>query len=67
MRIIFNKKEYSTDSDHITVKELLNLNQLPTIGLAVAVNNKVIRKNFWDSTNLSEGDQVTVITAVCGG
>ncbi len=67
MKVILNKQAYSTDSDSLTIAELLEKNQLPTVGVAVAVNNKVIRKALWDSTMLSEGDQVTVITAVCGG
>lgn len=67
MKIFLNNQEYSTDSDHLTVKELLLQNQLPTIGVAVAVNNKVIRKALWDTTMLSDEDHVTVITAVCGG
>lgn len=67
MKVFLNKQEFSTDSDLLTIAELLKQNQLPTVGVAVAVNNKVIRKNLWDATMLSDGDEVTVITAVCGG
>lgn len=67
MKVFLNFKEYSTDSQHLTVAGLLELNQLPTVGVAVAVNNKVVRKVDWASTELAEGDNVTVITAVCGG
>lgn len=67
MRVFINQKEFSTDSDRLTVAELLSMNQLPTIGVAVAVNNKVVRKSDWDSAELAQDDNVTVITAVCGG
>lgn len=67
MNIIFNQKEYSSASEHLTIAGLLNEKQLQTAGLAVAVNNKVVRKTDWESTTLTEGDEVTVITAVCGG
>lgn len=67
MKLFINQQEFTTDSDHITVRDLLALNQLPATGVAVAVNNKVIRKALWDTTLLSDNDNVTVITAVCGG
>ncbi len=67
MKLIVNKKEFSTDSDQLTVAELLNQIQSQTAGVAVAVNNKVVRKADWESIMLAEGDQITVITAVCGG
>ena len=67
MKIYVNQKEYLTDSEQLTVIRLLNEIQSPTAGVAVAVNNKVVRKVDWESTMLTEGDQITVITAVCGG
>ena len=67
MKIFLNQKEYSTDSDCLTVAGLLEENQLPTIGVAVAVNNRIVRKADWNTASLAEGDHVTVITAVCGG
>lgn len=67
MKISLNQKEFSTDNDRLTVAELLKLNNLPTVGLAVAVNNKVVRKSGWETAELCDGDKVTVITAVCGG
>ena len=41
MRVFINQKEFSTDSDRLTVAELLSMNQLPTIGVAVAVTTKL--------------------------
>ncbi len=67
MKIFINQKEYLTDSEQLTVSRLLNEIQSPTAGVAVAVNNKVVRKVDWESTLLADGDQLTVIPAVCGG
>ena len=67
MTVYLNQKEFSTDAARLTVAEVISLNQLPPVGLAVAVNNKVVRKAEWQTTELAEGDKITVITAVCGG
>ncbi|MDE5849724.1 MAG: sulfur carrier protein ThiS [Muribaculaceae bacterium] len=67
MKLFVNQKEYHTDSNQLTVEELLNEIQSLKPGVAVAVNDKVVRKVNWNSTLLTEGDQITVITAVCGG
>ena len=67
MTIILNNQEFSTNSENLTVSQLLKEIQSRTSGIAVAVNNKVVRKVDWDSTALAERDIVTVITAVCGG
>ena len=67
MKLFVNQKEYNVYSDRLTVEELLNELQSLKPGVAVAVNDKVVRKVNWNSTFLTEGDQITVITAVCGG
>ncbi len=67
MKLIVNQKEFNTDSNELTVARLLNEIQSKTAGVAVAVNNKVVRKAVWESTTLADGDHITVITAVCGG
>ena len=67
MKLFVNQKEFITDSERLTVEKLLNEIQLLKPGVAVAVNDKVVRKVNWNSTLLAEGDQITVITAVCGG
>jgi sulfur carrier protein len=38
-----------------------------TAGVAVAVNGDVIRRAEWQKTELADGDQVEVLTAVQGG
>jgi sulfur carrier protein len=36
-------------------------------GVAAAVNGGVVPRGSWDTTPLSDGDQVEVVTAVQGG
>jgi sulfur carrier protein len=36
-------------------------------GVAAAVNGDVIQRSAWDSTALTDGDEVEVLTAVQGG
>ena len=36
-------------------------------GVAAAVNGEVVRRACWDTTEVSDGDLVEVITAVQGG
>lgn len=67
MKILVNQQEIIVSSQQLSVAELVKLNQLPSFGIALAVNNKVVRKADWDTTFLHDGDSVTVITAVCGG
>lgn len=38
-----------------------------TTGVAVAVNDEVVSRSVWESTRLSDGDRVEVLTAVQGG
>ncbi|MDX6743166.1 sulfur carrier protein ThiS [Actinocorallia sp. A-T 12471] len=36
-------------------------------GIAVAVNDEVVRRAAWPATRVNEGDRVEIITAVQGG
>ena len=36
-------------------------------GVAVALNDMVVRRGDWESTELSDGDRIEVITAMQGG
>ncbi len=67
MKLIVNQKEFLTDSEQLSVAGLVEEIKSPTAGIAVAVNNKVVRKADWASVQLAEGDHIAIITAVCGG
>lgn len=67
MKITLNGKQISIEAQQTSVAQLLKQNLMPASGIAVALNDKVVRKTSWDSTFLHDGDSLTVITAVCGG
>lgn len=58
-------EEYS--QDYMTVSELLEAKKLPKAGCAVAVNDRLVKAMSWDSHKLSDGDNVTLISAAYGG
>lgn len=67
MNIFFNNTEIELPGAAVSVGELLKSRGVPAAGIAVAINDKVVRKSEWETTLLSQGDRVIVITAVCGG
>lgn len=52
-----------------SVRELLELRGIdPTRpGVAVAINDRVVRRAEWATTMLADGDRVEIITAMQGG
>ncbi len=50
-----------------TLSSLLETLKTKPVGIAFAVNNKVIKKEDWGGFILTEGVKVTMIKAVCGG
>lgn len=67
MKIYINDIERHFPNPALTLAELVRLENMETRGIAVAVNNKVVRKAVWDATLLSEGDRLTVIKIAFGG
>ena len=68
MKITLNTRIVELDSSvRPTLHELLATSGMPQSGIAVALNNRVIKRADWESTMLADGDSVTVITAICGG
>ncbi|WP_339841694.1 sulfur carrier protein ThiS [uncultured Maribacter sp.] len=50
-----------------TILQLLEQLNSPKIGIAVAIQNAIISKNFWESITLSNEDNVLIIQAAQGG
>ncbi len=65
MDITINNKPLSTSA--ATVSQLAAELALPEKGVAVAVDNKLVPRGDWDSSELREGAAVTVIRAAFGG
>lgn len=57
-------REFSNTS---TLLELINELQVQTNGIAIAVNENVIKKENWISHKLRENDNVLIIKSTQGG
>jgi thiamine biosynthesis protein ThiS len=53
--------------DGVTVGLLLEMLGTPRSGIAVARNQRVVRRTEYDSDRIGEGDRVEIIKAVAGG
>ena len=65
MKLKVNNQEMETGA--ITLFQFSQEQNLPTTGIAVAVNQRMVPRTEWDSYILNEGDNIIIIKAVCGG
>jgi sulfur carrier protein len=65
MNIIINNRPATTAAADL--QSLAAELDLPATGVAVAVGNRMVPRTEWASTPLSEGADVVIIRAVCGG
>lgn len=49
------------------LEHILKKLEIPTYGIALAVNQNIISKTHWHTTTLNDGDQVLIIKATQGG
>lgn len=66
MNITVNSEPMVVDTG-ISVSALLDSINANIPGVAVAVNNKIVKKGEWHSYFLQENDRIVVIKAACGG
>ena len=66
MKIYINQKEIEVQ-DNISVKELLDMQQIAIEGTAIAIDNKLVPKNEWNDRILTDGNKITIIRAKIGG
>lgn len=65
MKIKVNDKEVQTSAE--TLAQLAAEMNLPAKGVAVAINQNMIHRSDWETTPLSDGQDIIIINAVCGG
>jgi sulfur carrier protein len=53
--------------DGLTVAELLAQLQTPQRGIAVAKNDRVVRRATFEQERVQDGDRIEIIKAVAGG
>ena len=66
MKIYINQKEIEVQ-DNISVKELLDMQQIAIEGTAIAIDSKLVPKNEWNDRILTDGNKITIIRATFGG
>lgn len=67
MKLIINGKNKDFDAGAMTVAEAVTACGFPEKGIAVAIDNSIVPRKIWAETQLSDGQTLTVIRAVCGG
>ena len=66
MKIYINQKEIEVQ-DSISVKELLDMQQIAIEGTAIAIDNKLVPQNEWNDRILTDWNKITIIRATFGG
>ncbi len=66
MEIIINGQPQPV-AEELSLAGAVSLVTAAGSGVAAALNGDVIRRAAWESTRLTPGDQVEVVTAVQGG
>ena len=66
MKVQVNNKEVEIYSAS-TLTQLITKLELPSQGIAVAINNKMIPRTEWECFSLQENDNLVIIKAACGG
>ena len=66
MKVIVNGEEREVPGD-TTIERLLETGGVPRNGIAVAKNDRVVRRADFPTHALEEGDRVEIIRAVAGG
>lgn len=67
MKIYLNQRPVELSGQDQNLQTLLEREGLAKPGVAVAINNKVVRRKDWSSTILQDNMKLTIIHAVCGG
>jgi len=67
MKIILNNRSESFVKEKITISELLKIKNYTFKMLVIKVNSKLIKKDAYDTFEIKDGDDVTVLHLVSGG
>ena len=65
MKLTVNNKAVETQAANL--QQPADELALPAQGVAMAVNNRMVPRTEWASFPLTEGAQVVIIKAACGG
>jgi sulfur carrier protein len=65
MKVTINNKETETQAK--TIRELAQELDLPATGVAVAISNEMVSRDEWENTLITEGADIVIVKAFCGG
>lgn len=65
MQIQINNRETETEAKNLF--ELASEMSLPSAGVAMAIDNKMVPRAEWEQTELTQGTNIIIIKAACGG
>ena len=65
MKVTINNKETETQAK--TIRELALELDLPATGVAVAISNEMVPRDEWENTIITEGADIVIVKAFCGG
>ncbi len=67
INITINNRKYTVEKN-ITIEKLLcSLEIRITAGMAIAINNSIVKKNEWSNFKLENNSKVLIISAARGG
>lgn len=66
MKVKVNSKETEV-AEGSKLADLAIQLELPTQGIAIGLNNKLIPRTDWNTHELHENDSLVIIKAACGG
>lgn len=65
MKVKINNQE--TETQAFNVKQLADQLNLPAKGVAIAISNSMVPRDQWEETLITEGADIVIIKAFCGG
>ena len=66
VNIVINGEQHQVP-DEVTLDGAVSVITRAASGVAAALNGDVVRRAAWESTQLTAGDEVEIVTAVQGG
>ncbi|MDE6576915.1 MAG: sulfur carrier protein ThiS [Muribaculaceae bacterium] len=67
MNITLNNEPLTLPFEPMTIAQMIEWQNISPKATAIVIGSKLIPKDFWDSTYLSENDKISVIKAAFGG
>jgi len=67
MKVLVNDKEHVLEASSMTITELLEKLNIPSIGLVADLDGQIINNAELSSKNISDGSKIELIRIVGGG